>query len=432
VKSRHIIPVLLLMLVTVAAAKFVGAAEDRADRKERRKSAETKKAEDRAAYDMLYQLHVPTFADLATRHIRADVEKELSGPKSWEKAEDFEIRKLLATGIADSVCRTIGDLQDAKVGWRIDRETKRTYLDLSVTASKNSGLDSQLAQMADLRTAFHGFQLDGSAFDAHWLGQADSSDAAAFAKVVEALCSKSLKEIENEGISDDEKAVRKELTSQIFDVLKRSAASGRSDGAVSLRLSDSGTTLVAGAYIADGPKLEGAVKTIGQFLQQHHPAFASLRFDVEKAESVNLHTMSIPAPDGDDHDKFVQMFGEQLDIVVGFGPEAIYLAAGRDAISALKTAIEKSKSPATVASPFEVTLAVKPVADFVAAVGRGNDQAQAKAISELLASTSGDAVARITTLIGKRSLTLRLEATEGIVQFIARIDPELKRLLLGE
>lgn len=431
-KTRHTLPVLLLMFVTVAAASALGADEERADRKERKKSAEGKKAEERASYDMLYQLHVPTFADLVVRHIRDDVAKELSGPKSWEKAEDFEIRKLLTSGAADSICRTIGELQDAKVGWRIDRETKRTYLDLSATAGKNSGLDGQLAQIAGMRTAFHGFQFADAAFNAHWLGQADSSDAAAFAKVVESVCSRSLKEIEDEAISNDEKTVRKDLTSQIFDVFKRSVASGRSDGAVSLRLSDSGTTLVAGAYIADGPKLEAAVKTIGQFLQQHHPAFASLRFDVEKTDGVSLHTMSIPAPNGDDHEKFVQMFGDQLDIVLGFGPEAVYVAAGRDAMAALKTSIEKSKSPESVSSPFEVTLAVKPVADFVAAVGRGNDQAQAKAISEVLASTSGDAVVRITTLIGKRTVTLRLEATEGIVQFISRIDPELKRLLLGE
>ena len=39
------------------------------------------------------------------------------------------------------------------------------------------------------------------------------------------------------------------------------------------------------------------------------------------------------------------MFGDQLDLVVGFGKDAVYLAAGCDALQTLQQAIAQSEQP---------------------------------------------------------------------------------------
>ena len=126
------------------------------------------------------------------------------------------------------------------------------------------------------------------------------------------------------------------------------------------------------------------------------------------------------------------MFGDQLDLVVGFGKEAVYLAAGSEALQTLKQAIAQSEPPVVPAAPFEISLAVKPVADFVAAMGKGDDQATARQIAEVLKTAPGQADVRLTTLVRRHGLTLRLEAQEGLLQWLAAVNPETAKLFLPE
>jgi hypothetical protein len=419
-----------LLLIAVALLPGLwtecwGAAPERTEKK-------AQKAEGRTDYDMQYQLHLPTFADLLVAKIRTEAEKELQLRQGQESAEDFEIRQRFSQALVNSLCRTISELEDIQLGWQLDRSKKRTGVDLNLRARKGSELDTQWSQIANQKSAFAGMILPGAAFQAQWVGRAAPSDTQAYAHALDALRDKSFREIEAENVAADEKTIRKEITGKIFDVVRQTVVSGRTEGAASLRLNEDRLLFTAGCYVADGTQLEDALRPVAEFLQQSHPVFAPLQLNVAQIAGVNLHALAIPAPGGSDHDKFVKLFGERLDLVVGFGPQAIYFAAGRDALTSLRSALTAPHEQATASSPFEISLALKPIADFVAAMGEGHDQVTARQIADVLATSPGDSAVRLTTEVSKRRVRFRLELEEGIVQWLARVNPQARQLLLGE
>ena len=216
-----------------------------------------------------------------------------------------EIRQKFTQVLVRSLNRTFGDLENLQLGWRLDRQQKRTYIDLNVNARRSSQLAERVSQLADQTTQFGGFLLNGAVLKANWLGQVVSEDAAAYAAVVDAVRDKALQSLDTASGSSEEKAILKELT-QVYDVLRATTASGRSDGALSLRIDDFRLTLVVGSYVADGKQLEKVLKPLGQFLQQNRPAFASLKLDADTAGDVSFHALPLPAPNGNDARSFIK------------------------------------------------------------------------------------------------------------------------------
>jgi hypothetical protein len=408
-----------------------GLAADSPRPKAKRRPAEVPTAAP-VQYDVLYQVHLPTFAELIVTKINEAAQKDLANRRAGESDEDHAIRKQFTTGLVELVSTGVKELDNVSLGWRLDKKSKQTSVDLTLTALPGTRAAADLAQVAELKTAFSGFTVPGCVLTAHVVGHSPAYKTEAGVKLIQALRTKELGKIDREGISDDEKAIRKDLLNKLFDVLRDSVASGRSDGGLSLTIQSQSVTLIAGGYVADGAKLESVIKPIGTHLQQVHPLFAGLKFDVEKCEGVNLHTLSIPAPGGNDREKFVKLFGESLEVVLGFGKEAVYLAAGKDAMKSLQAAIRKSVTPAKPDLPFEVSLALKPLADFVAAMGKDHEKGPAQQVASVLAQAPGKDHVRLLAKPIERGVVLRLEAEEGILQLIGSVSPEAKAFLLGK
>lgn len=382
-------------------------------------------------YDVLYQVYVPTFAETIAAAIKEGIQKDLARQRPLEPDQLYALRKQVGQGFLESVPRAVKEVENFRLGWRLDRAEKRTYLDLTLTALPGTGLAREFAKLSGLKTAFGGFAAPDAALAAHWTGQMPAADAARAARLVETGRDKAIRKIGDEAISDDDKKVRKELANKLFDVMRDTAASGRSDGALSLVVRPEEVRLLFGAYVADGAKLESVVKPVAEFFQTRHPLLAGLKLDADSAAGVNFHTLDLPAPHDRNREKFIQVFGESLQVVVGFGKEAVYVAVGRDALKSLKEAIQKSATT-SAAGPFEVSLALKPVADFIAAIGKEHEKDQAKKIADVLRAAGGKDHLRLSVQPIERGATLRLDAEEGVLQLIGTVSPKAKAFLLGK
>jgi hypothetical protein len=379
-------------------------------------------------YDVFYQVHVPMFADLVAGKFQEMANKELQR-KSAENDEDYANRRQLGEALAGCVVKSVKALDRVSLGWALDRQAGQSYLDLTVTALAGTPLAGHFAAAGEAKTSFAGFRVPGAALIAHATAQNPQSQASALAKLIQAAREREIKKLEKESVSDDEKNLRRELTNKLFDVIRDTVTSGRRDFGLSVLLAPKKVTLVAGAFVADAEKLESIFKTVGGFLQTGVPMFGSLAMDVEKYEGVNFHTLFIPPPEGDVREKFVEMFGESLEVVLGFGKEGIYVAAGRDAMKSLKEAIHKSATPARPELPLEVSLALKPVADFVAVVGNDQLKAPARQIAELLGASGGKDHFRVTAKPVPSGVTLRLDAEEGLLKVLSAVNPQAREFL---
>jgi len=386
----------------------------------------------RPHYDALFKIHAPTFAEEIVARIRKGMDKELSGKKFGEGGEEFAIRKAIVQNIGNSIIPAVRQADDVSLGWKLDRKTGRTYLDLTVEALPGTPLAERFAQTARLKTNFAGFKTPAAALSANWVGQASVEEAAAAAKVVQMVRDRAMRLAKQPGLTSDALKTRRDLVGRLFDVAAVTAAGGRSDGAVSLVVRPDRVTLIAGAYVADGRKLQSVVKPVLQYLSGRHEALANLKLNAATCQGVSLHTLSIPAPTNTDRDKFIRMFGKSMEIVLGFGPQAAYLAVGKDAMESLKRAIGKSSKPAAPAHPFEISLAMKPIADFIAATGKLHERIPAGFASAALSKAPGKDHVRLLVKPSARGMTLRLEAERGVLEVIGAISPKAKRFLLRQ
>ena len=114
--------------------------------------------------------------------------------------------------------------------------------------------------------------------------------------------------------------------------------------ALSVLLDPQAATLLAGTYVADGAALDKAVRAFKEVLDKENPTVAGwLKLDAERSGEIRFHEATIPVgPDAKDREKVVQLFGPEVHVVLGVGPHAAYLAAGRDALPKLQQAIAAS------------------------------------------------------------------------------------------
>jgi len=382
--------------------------------------------------DVLFQVHVPAFAEEIIAKIQEGIDKELSGKKFGESSKDFAIRKVLVRTLGKGIVQAVRQTDNVSIGWKLDRKAKRTYVDLMATALPGTPLAARFAQAKTLKTSFAGFKMPGAALSANWVGQATAEEAAAWAKIVQMVRDRMLPLAETPGLTPEASKTRKELLSKLFEVVAVTVATGRSDGAMSLVIHPDRVTLVAGGYVADGARLESVVKPVAKYLSERHEVLADLKLDAARFQGVNLHTLAIPAPTNTDRARFVRMFGKSLDIVLGFGPQAAYLAVGKDAMASLKKAIRRSAKPRVPANPFEITLALKPVADFITAVGKPHERIPAGFVSSALSKAPGKDRLRLIVRPVERGVIVRFVAEQGVLELIGALSPKARRFLLRE
>jgi len=145
-----------------------------------------------------------------------------------------------------------------------------------------------------------------------------------------------------------------------------------------------------------------------------------LKLDAGKCKGVNLHTVSIPVPqDAPDRDNAVKLIGQPLEIVVGVGKQSVYVSAGRDAMKALRGAIERSADGAEKLAPMKVSVAVGPIAKFIEAVGQhAPERERAAKVAEALEKMSGQDHVKLEASSIDRGVQLRLEIEPDVVKLI--------------
>jgi hypothetical protein len=208
-------------------------------------------------------------------------------------------------------------------------------------------------------------------------------------------------------------------------IIQDTLTNGRVDKSAAIILKPHALTLVTGGAVVNNGRIEQLAKTILELAKQTDPKVAEqlgqwVKFDVEKVGDISLHTISVPIPDhAPDHDHLVSLVGETLEIVVGTSKESVYVAVGREPMAALKKAIEKSAAEvAKNVPPFELSVSMAKVAEFVASTAPKHERPKAQLIAGMLKGANDD------------HLVLRAQAVENGMQYRIEIEPSVLKVLL--
>ena len=132
-------------------------------------------------------------------------------------------------------------------------------------------------------------------------------------------------------IAEEKKPEAKEVAEQFLKVMTPTLKSGEFDIAITMRGPGKADkySIVAGMKVKDGLGIDKTLREVVKKLKPEEQA--RITFDAEKIGNVDVHKLDI-AKDVDPKGK--EMFGDG-PMFVAFRPDAVYFAAGDNAITAL-------------------------------------------------------------------------------------------------
>ncbi len=389
-------------------------------------------------YDVAARVYVANIPQECREKFRAMMEnrfEKMAERRAQKRGQGCHcpMNEEMAAHMRKQMKETADDIDHVTVGWRLDNDLKQGVLEMAVEAKKGTKTAEHLAKLGSLRTEFGGFTLPETAVSGRITSVCDAPPAAHLDKGVEKMREHIHAKIEKKGKSEEEAKAAKDIVDTLLDVMKRTAASGRNDGAMAVALEDDALAMIAGRYVADGPKLESAVKMAVAEIDKKRPGCVEkiLQLDANRYRGVNLHVATIPITDITDKcprkEQAIEAVGENLTIVLGFGPKAVYLAAGRDAMRSLLYAIADSQENRRwTVPPMEFTMDLGEIVEFVEDFGPccPNKDAEKlgaalKKANAALEKAQGRDEVRVVVSPTRQGMKMRMELDEGVLRVMS-------------
>jgi len=222
-------------------------------------------------YDLAVRLSVKNapkeFRDQAVAGLRAAAEagtRQMPG----ESDDDYAVRVNMARHAVESLSAMVDDLDDVLLGWNFDPTAKTTHLDVETTAQAGTKLANRFAQMKPGKTNFAGLLVSNPAATANLTRALADEDVTEVKNALAAARKSLLKTLQNKKLPEAETKLATQLLSDVLDVVEKTVEGKKIDVALMLALDPGAATLVAGGTIADGAKLEKALKQLVDRVQQ--------------------------------------------------------------------------------------------------------------------------------------------------------------------
>jgi len=376
-------------------------------------------------FDLGIRINATNVPDAVRQKLLGRMERDLAKELERKPDEDdveYALRKGVTKKFLGALATGINDLDQVTLGLALDHEAEKALGELSITAVEGSKTAKVLEELGGAETAFAGFRLPGAVLTIQGTSQCTIATEEELAWFFEKVRTKIFEEIDEDEENQEKAKVLKHVIGGVMEVAQETIAAGKIDGAGSVVLRPDAVTLVGARHIADGPKLEAALAPLVPLIRQEAPEIASLvaKTKTEQFEDVLLHIATIRIPEKvKDRDKLIRVVGENPQLVLGIGPEAVYVAAGKDAVKTLKQAIKRSadRGPQP-ARPLDVTFSPGALAKFIAELGDEGDREKAARAVAALEKTPGKDRVKLAVQPIPRGLKIRLEVEPGVLRMI--------------
>jgi hypothetical protein len=355
-----------------------------------------------------------TYREQIAAQLRAGAEVGLQ-QMPGESEDEYALRLNVAKQAVQQVTTLVNELDDVLLGWTVDAKAKTTYLDLELTAQTGTKLAQQFAEIKPGKTNFAGLLMPGAAVTANTVGMLTDAQVAQAKSGLTSLRASVTKELGNQGLTEVQLKLAKQLFGDMIDVVEKTVDAKKADGAVSLMLDPKAVTILAGASIADGAKLEKTFQRLAEEIKKSGEK-AGVTVKDETYQDIHLHTITGPTIAS----QMVPLVGETTEAVVGIADDKVLLSVGRDAGKTLKKAIDSSKSASDKeVSPLEIRVSVKPIAKFLAEVSEDEQvKAMAAKVAEALDKVGDKDHVTVTTHAIPQGVRLRLEVEQGLLKVL--------------
>lgn len=367
-------------------------------------------------YDIAVQLNVANIPaelrDLFSSQMKMGYDQAMQAQARKLPPDQREVADQLGKAMLKGVEEFVEQAEQLTIGFAIDGKSKNTSLEVSLTAKPDTDLAKQMASMYDVKSFFGGLGGKDSAAKANMTMELASSDIAQLSGLLKVARDGAMKGIdEDSGVPAGKRDGLKNALGSILDVLQATVTAGKFDAGGAVNLGADGAEIVAGAFLQDGLKFEKAIKELVA-LGKDEPNFPNVQLDVAKHGGVNFHKIEIPTAELDANAR--KVFGDRLELVLGFGRDRAVVAMGRDGQAILKRAIERGASGA-VALPMQVQLAV---GQWIRFANKLESNPQAQVLAAASEKISGSDHISLTVKPIERGMAYRFEIASGVVEMV--------------
>jgi len=332
---------------------------------------------------------------------------------------DPELAEKLGRMSTKQFTQMIEELKEVTIGWGVDPKAKTTFIDFSMTAVDGTAMARQMAMLKNATSTFAGFLVPGASLNLNGTTQMSPDEIEQNVGLLDALRDRAAKEIDNDaGLDAAQRKSAKDLLTQFFGVLTDTVKGGKLDYGAALMLDAKKLNFASGVLVSDGKKLEAAFSKLVE-LAKNEPDFPEVKLNAGKHGNVNLHTITVELPDSADESAHEIFGGDTVNIVIGTGPKALYLAFGKECEALLKQTIDASAAKGSQAvPPSQVNVFLKPIMKFAASMDKDENpilQGAAKAFQQ---AKQGEDEINIVTKPIPGGATGRLQVSEGVIKLI--------------
>ncbi len=353
-----------------------------------------------------------------------------------ETDEGFQLRKQIATQQVEQLVQLINESDEVMLGWTVDEAEGGTSLDVVYTMVPGSELARMSKTSGDATSRFTGF-VKGDPAMSMLLAQKQNPEAMAaqrdqFEQMMNQARVQLNKEIEDSDDVPNEEAreVLKEVAGDILDALEATLLAGKIDAAMSVNIDPDAFTMVAGVHVLETAKIETSLKKLAALVESE-PDAPTFDFDAETYQGVRLHHITVPVPADEEGPR--RLFGDSLEVTIGADDKSLYLAAGRDQLEALKSAIDDSASAGEASvKPFEMVMSVEAFMKVGAAFAEGPQQPIIEMMAEKLSLNSENAThLRVTGAEIENGVKYRIEVEAGVLEAVGAAGQQARQAGAG-
>ncbi|MDA8563540.1 hypothetical protein N9L06_03705 [Mariniblastus sp.] len=301
-------------------------------------------------------------------------------------------------------------------GMLIDEENKTLSSEIEIIGTENSTLAKRAAaNMNPEKSRFTGFVIPNATFTAISRTNLIEEDLEQYTQLSETGIDAIVKSINEESdLTAEEVDAIKKAMADLSTALLETMKEGVTDAGLAVTLGKGDVNLAGGFAITDPKKVEQVAKDLAAEFEGKLAELGTVKLNSGAHKDVTFHTFTLKTPE--DTEELIDAVGEQIQIVIGIGPQETYFAAGSSPSELLIRAIDGNGTVDVPATLGMYKLYIAPIVDFVATI-QPDDFGMAQKMADALTAGGRDQLQYELKPL-KNGFSIRGDLQDGVLELI--------------